>query len=113
MKKAKDTERFKRPQFVLTDEARFYLATRDITNTDETDLFFIASLYLPRQKGRILFSPRTEVAAFEDSTSADIYHNTVSAMCRVNARSDIGQEYKEEIERFNQMVFSAESDQER
>ena len=113
MKKAKDTERFKRPQFVLTDEARFYLATRDVSDDNESDLFFIASLYLPRQKGGTLFSPRTEVAAFEDSTSADIYHNTVSAMCRVNAQSDIGQEYKKEIERFNQMVFSAESDQER
>lgn len=109
----KDTGQFKKPAFVLTNETRFYLATQNITNTDETNLYMIASLYLPVRKDGISLAKHIEVAAFDDSTSADIYHDTVSAMCRVNAQSDTGQEYKKEIARFNNTVFFAENDQER
>ena len=107
----KDTGQFKNPKFVLTNETRFYLATRDITNTDESDLFLIASLYLP--KGGTLLVPHTEVAAFEDSDSAAVYRDTVSAMGRINAKSGVGQEFEKEIKAFQEMVIYAENDQER
>lgn len=113
MKKENEYKRFQKPKFVLTNETRFYLATRDITNTDETDLFLIASLYLPIKKGGTLLVPHTEVAAFEDSDSAAVYRDTVSAMGRINAKSGVGQAFEKEIKAFQEMVIFAENDQER
>lgn len=87
-KKAKSTS-IKKPKFVLTDETKFYLATKDISN-EESDLFFIASLFLPAKKGTIYLQPFTEIATFDDAESATIYYETVSKMAEVHKATEGG-----------------------
>ena len=91
----------KKPRFVLTDEAKFYLATKDITNDD--DLFFIASLFLPVKKGTIFLQPFTEIATFDDAESASIYHDTVAKMAKIHEQTEstFGI-YADAIKKFNE-----------
>ena len=79
----------KKPKFVLTNEAKFYLATKDITDENDDDLFFIASLFLPVKKPNVIvLDPHTEIATFDDAESAHIYYETVAKMAKIHAETD-------------------------
>lgn len=98
----KPNKTIKKPKFILTDEAKFYLATKDITNDDD-DLFFIASLFLPVKKGTIFLQPFTEIATFDDAESASIYHDTVAKMAKIHEQTEstFGI-YADAIKKFNE-----------
>ena len=100
MKKDKTGTTIKKPRFVLTDESRFYLATKDVTGEDD-DLFFIASLFLPAGRGTVHLDPHTEIATFDDAESASIYHDTVSKMAQVHAQIENFAILKDAINKFN------------
>ena len=100
-KKPKNNE-IKKPRFVLTDEAKFYLATKDITDTDKDDMFFIASLFCPVKRANVIvLEPHTEIATFDDAESASIYYETVSKMVKVHENMENFGIYKEMINKFN------------
>lgn len=102
MKKDKKSTTIKKPRFVLTDEAKFYLATKDITGENENGLFFIASLFLPSNKGVVLLEPHTEIATFDDAESASIYYDTVAKMVEVHQQIDKSWGvYADAIKKFN------------
>ena len=96
----KSNNKIKSPKFVLTDESRFYLATKDMTDVDNDDLFFIASLFLPVKKSTIVLQPYTEIAAFDDAESASVYHDVVSKMAQVHSKMEDFGIYKQMIEKF-------------
>ena len=96
-----ENNRIKKPRFVLTDEAKFYLATKDITGENEDDLFFIASLFLPAKKGTIVLEPHTEIATFDDPESAMIYHETISKIVQIHKQTDDFGIYESAIKKFN------------
>ena len=100
-KKTKNTA-IKKPKFVLTDEAKFYLATKDITDENDDGLFFIASLFLPAKKGVVTLDPYTEIATFDDAESAMIYHDTVAKMAKIHEQVDDSWGiYTDAINKFN------------
>lgn len=98
----KSNNKIKSPKFVLTDESRFYLATRDVTDTENDDLFFVASLFLPVKKSTIVLQPYTEIAAFDDAESASVYHDVVSKMAQVHSQMEDFGIYKTILEKFNE-----------
>lgn len=102
MAHSKQNNSIKKPKFVLTDETKFYLATKDITDTENDDLFFIASLFLPVKKPNVIvLDPHTEIATFDDAESASIYHDTVSKMAQVHAQIEDFAILKDAINKFN------------
>ena len=101
MKKNKTNPSIKKPRFVLTDETRLYLATKELSEESPDGLFFIVSLFWPVKQGAQPAVPRTEVATFDDAESAVIYRETVAAMCRANAKSAFAEMCKDFIEKFN------------
>ena len=89
MAHSKQNNSIKKPKFVLTDETKFYLATKDITDTENDDLFFIASLFLPVKKPNVIvLDPHTEIATFDDAESASIYCETVSKMVKIHEETN-------------------------
>ena len=93
---------FKKPRFVLTDEAKFYLATKDVTDVDNDDMFFIASLFLPVKKTNVvILDPHTEIATFDDAESATIYHETVAKIVKIHEKMEGFGIYADMINRFN------------
>lgn len=101
MQKDKPNKPIKKPRFVLTDEARFYLAVKDVTGENDDGLFFIASLFLPVGKGTVYLEPRTEIATFDDAESSMIYHDTISKMAKVHAQTNDFGILKDAINKFN------------
>ncbi|MBO4683623.1 MAG: hypothetical protein J5611_03570 [Alphaproteobacteria bacterium] len=99
MSKQKPSTSIKKPRFVLTDEHRFYLATKEISTENPDGLFFIASLFLSNGKGAS-GTLHTEIATFDDADSAVIYRETVAAMAVVNAETALGTMFQERVSKF-------------
>ncbi len=100
IKNQKDTA-IKKPKFVLTNEAKFYLATKDMTDENDDGLFFIASLFLPAKKTNVVvMDPRTEIATFDDAESANIYCQTISKMAQINAQTAVFNAHQDVIDKF-------------
>ncbi len=99
MSKQKPNTSIKKPRFVLTDEHRFYLATKEISVENPDGLFFIASLFLPSGKGAF-GTLHTEVATFDDGESAVVYRETIAAMAAVNAETATGAIFQEYVSKF-------------
>ena len=103
MSKSKTTPSIKKPKFVLTNEAKFYLATRELSNENGDGLYFIASLFLPVKNGSILAQAYNEVATFDDADSAMIYRETVANLCQVNLTTTaVGREFAKIAEEFKE-----------
>ena len=73
---------------------------KDMTDVNNDDLFFIASLFLPVKKSTIVLQPYTEIAAFDDAESASVYYDVVSKMAQVHSQMEDFGRYKQMIEKF-------------
>ena len=89
----KQTNGIKKPKFVLTNATKLYLATKELEYDSAEGLFFIASLFLPINKGFVPLNPCTEVAAFDDALSAVVYRETIDNMAKLNLQSAVGKDY--------------------
>ena len=92
-------EVIKKPILTLNSATKFYLATRELTN-EEDDLFFIISLFMPVKNGSVVAQAVTEILTFEDANSANVYYQTLSKYCAVNAKHQIGQSVENAIKDF-------------
>lgn len=92
-------EVIQKPILTLNSATKFYLATRELTN-EEDELFFIISLFMPVKNGLVFNQAFTEISTFEDAKSANVYLQTLSKYCTVNAKTQIGQSVKDAIKDF-------------
>jgi len=100
MTKNKTNNSKKRPKVVINNLTKLYIATKEITDDNNGDLFFIMSLFLPVKDGVTYLRPQTEIEAYDDAEYFCNYYQTLSHYCAVNAKTTIGIQAKQAIADF-------------
>ena len=92
----------RKPKLVLNNATKLYLASKEISDENVDDLFFVLALFLPVNKGNIILQPQTEMMTFDDVESARIYSETLSKYCAYNAKTQPAKMAQFAIEEFKQ-----------
>ena len=92
----------RKPKLVLNNATKLYLASKEVSDGEVDDLFFILALFLPVNKGNFVLQPQTEMMTFDDAESARIYSETLSKYCAYNAKTQPAKMVQFAIDEFKQ-----------